>query len=165
MEAIVLKGTSKEIADFFARRPELGSASILETGSQDHVELPEEVVDWMDEWGLRPPRRHLFERLITEALSWDGVRHRITKGRKGQGRFAGRVGFVNQGENEAFGRLGYRDRLTLRLDYDTFEPTDFPDARPANIAARPQFGVHIYVRTEEALKQAIDLLRMAFEAE
>lgn len=160
MEAVIVNGTPEEIAEFLTRRRAGGS---LEITSEETPTLPTEVLEWMDQWGLRPPLRPLFERLIEEALSWEGVRHRITRGRKGETRFAGRVGFLREGENEAFGFIGYRSRLVLRLDKDA-DISPFPDARRRNVQKR-RFGVQIYVRSEEALKQALDLLRLAYEAE
>jgi len=69
-----------------ALRPDLASSP---PGTLEASKLPGEVPEWLDEWGVRPPRRELFERLVAEALGWEGVRHRITSGRKGQTRFAG----------------------------------------------------------------------------
>lgn len=159
MEAVIVKGSPEELARFFALRPDLSAPA------QDGLTsaVPEEVREWFEEWAVRPPRRALFERLVSEALSWDGVRHRITRGRKGQTRFAGRIGFVRQGMAQAFGFIAHRGLLVLRLDKDT-DLSGFQYAKRRNVSGR-RFGVQIYVRNEEALGEAVQLLKQAYEAE
>jgi hypothetical protein len=100
--------------------------------------------------------RARLSELVAQVLQWTGVRHRITKGRGGHARFAGRIGFLRAGETEAFASLGHTGELLLRLDRDT-DLSRFPAAKKRQVENR-RFGVHIYVRSEQALDQAMALL-------
>jgi hypothetical protein len=157
---IILRGSPDEMTRFFAHRTDLSPDF---NSAEQPPELPEQVREWLDEWAIRPPRRGLIEQLFANTLSLDGVRHRITKGRKGETRFAARVGFVKKNEKQAFGFFLQRGLLILRLDKET-DISEFTFARKRNIKGR-RFGIQIYVRSEEELKEAINLLQLAYEAE
>jgi hypothetical protein len=53
--------------------------------------------------------------------------------------------------------------LVLRLDKDK-DLSGFQNAKRRDVSGR-RFGVQIYVRSEEALGEAIELLRQAYDAE
>lgn len=167
MEAIVLRGTPAEVAEFFDHAPSFRGNSVVGpdehlASSRDLPGLPADVAEWVREWKVRPSLLAYLEKLLHEVVGWDGARLSITSGREGSGkRFAGRIRFVKDGERQMFGFLGYRGLLLLRLP-PTTDLAGFPNASKRTGKSK-KFGVQIYVRTPESLEEARTLLRMAYD--
>jgi hypothetical protein len=165
MEAIVLRGTPTEVADFFRQAPAFRNAQVaeIEEETPPGQALPADVAEWAREWKVRPSLKDYLQKLITEVGAWEGARLSITSGREGSGkRFAGRIRFVKEGERQMFGFLGHRGLLLLRLPKTT-DLTRFPNAS-ARSGKSKKFGVQLYVRSPESFEDARALLRLAYEA-
>lgn len=166
MEAriVELKGTPEEIAKVLRTVPDLERhGTERELSRSNGREIPEDVMDWMAEWGIRGTQRKAFEAFVHQVLGLDDVQIRITSGREGLTDTAGRIGFVRNGGRRAFAFLHHRGKLFARLA-PNIDLSDFPHAVARDIKAKPDtFGVTIYVRTETAVEEAMRLLIRAYE--
>ena len=164
MEAriVELKGSPEEIANVLRTVPGLEQQGT--NGAEKGPQLPEDVRDWLSEWGVRGTQRRAFEIFVQQALQLNDVRVRITAGREGgDSDTAGRIGFVRNGSNKSFAFIHYRGKLFVRLPSDT-DVSDFPHASQRDIKPKPgSFGVTMYVRTEGAVEEAVQLFRRAYE--
>jgi hypothetical protein len=167
MEAriVELKGTPEEIANVLRTVPDLERhGDRRDEGHRNGRELPEDVRDWLGEWGIRGTQRKAFEAFIQKVLSVKDVRIRITAGREGSdSETAGRVGFVRNGSRKAFAFVGHRGKMFVRLPSDT-DVSDFPHATARSMKAKPgTFGVTMYVRSEAAVDEAVQLFLRSYE--
>jgi len=158
---VELDGTPAEVAQVLSQIEEKGGTKVTDGPTKTGASaVPPHVVEWLDHWKVRGPRRHHFERLVEEVLSWPEVDVKILKGR-GEEDSSRRIRFVRSDQREAFGILGYRGALypALDADFDT-SPYRHAERRQAKNLRRP---IRAYVRTADAVDEALDLLHKAYE--
>jgi hypothetical protein len=162
---VELRGTPEEIAKVLKTVPGLerqgGDVGVTNGNGR---ELPEDLREWMTEWGIRGTQRKALEVFVQHVLGIEDVRIRITAGREGSDTdTAGRLGFVRNGSKKSFAFIGYRGKMFVRLPSDT-DVSELPHATARDTKPKAgTFGVTMYVRTEAAVDEAVRLFMRAYE--
>lgn len=161
---VELDGTPEEVARVLARvqgaTDPLDNHAGLEEQSAGASGVPSQVHEWFGAWKVQSPQRRYIEQVVEKVLSWGDVEVSILHGRRGE-RFSGRLRFVRSDQREAFGILGHRGRLFLRLPGD-FDLTGYTHAKQRDTTTK-RHGILMYVRSQDAVAEAIDLLGKAYE--
>jgi hypothetical protein len=117
--------------------------------------------------GLRKPPQHigdLIERLLQEALSWPDVDARIGASQHTRDGRANAVRLHRRGT--AVGAFVYvrlpSGTALVRLP-PSFDVGEYAHARPRELESQVAYGVAIRLNSEEALREAVELARQAYD--
>lgn len=158
---VELDGTPDEVAQVLAQVQDgtvADSSARTSTGSGS--DLPGELHEWFRFWDVRNPQRQYTTEVVESMLALGDVEVRILGGR-GDDRFSGRIRLVRSGQREAFGILGRRGILYLQLPMD-FDVSSYSHARRRD-TKKTRHPVRMFVRSPEAVKEAVALLRAAHD--
>ena len=161
---VELDGTPDEVAQVLAQvqgsNGTLEPTVDLDEGGGDSSAIPSEVQEWFRAWKVKQPQRRYIEQAVEKVQGWGDVEVNILHGRKGE-RFSGRLRFVRSDQREAFGILGHRGRLFLRLPAD-FDISGYSHAKRRDTTTK-RHGILMYVRSQDAVAEAVELLEKAYE--
>lgn len=159
---VELDGTPDEVAQVLAQ-VQGAAPSLGETSGEplpDTAGVSEEIQEWFRYWKVRKPQRDYVQQLVQEVQSWGDVEVKILAGR-GDERFSGRLRFVRSDQREAFAILGRRGLMWLQLPKNS-DLSGYEHAKLRNTSGK-RHPVVMYVRSGDAVREAIELLRSAYD--
>jgi hypothetical protein len=128
------------------------------------VDLPAEIVNWLDSKKSPSDRRRQIEAFLSELLAGGDVRVKIGASSKNADGLANRASLYKMGKKgAAFAYLGYKGKLWLRLPKDT-SLNGFSKAEPRNVnPPHDYYGIMVILDSEAGVTDAMKLSRLALE--
>jgi hypothetical protein len=139
----------------------------LDPGADTHntdVDLPTEVVRWLDSKNPPSDRRRRVEAFLSELLAGGDVRVKIGASSKNADGLANRASLYKiDKKGAAFAYLGSKGKLWLRLPKDT-PLNGFSKAQPRNVTPpHDSYGIMVVLESEDGVTDAMKLSRLALE--